>query len=99
MTARAARPRRAARRSSSSCRHVLGLQALVPRVVDHHHRRAIAGAEAFDLDQRERAARIGLARLDARARSQIASVTRSAPFSAHDSVRQTLSTNLPTGFV
>ncbi len=30
---------------------------------------------------------------------QISSVTRSAPFSAHDSVRHTLSTNVPTGFV
>jgi len=30
---------------------------------------------------------------------QISSVTRPAPFTAHDSVRHTLSTNVPTGFV
>ena len=87
------RPRRA-RMSSTSCR-VLRLLALVPGVVDHHHRRAVAGAEALDLDQRERAAGVGLARLDAESSPHSSSVTRSAPFSAQDSVRQTCSDELP----
>ena len=47
---RSARPRRASRRSSSSSRRILRPQALVPGVVDHHDRRAIARAEALDLD-------------------------------------------------
>ena len=34
---------------------VLRLEALVPAVVDHHERRAIARAEAFDFHQREHA--------------------------------------------
>ena len=79
-------------------RRVLRLQALVPGVVHHDDRRAIARAEAFDLEQRERPARVGLARPDAE-RLQISSVTRSAPFSAHDSVRQTSARSVPTGFV
>ena len=48
-------------------RGVFRLQALVPGVVDHHHRRPIAGAETLDFEQRERAARVGLARLRCRA--------------------------------
>src|SRR5690349_12597918 len=42
----------------------LGRLAFLPRIVDHDHRRAIARAEAFDFEERERAAAIGLARLD-----------------------------------
>ena len=80
-------------------RHVLRPQPLVPRVVDHHDRRSIACAEAFDFEQRERAARDRSRRARSRASRTISSVTRSAPFSAHDSVRHTCSTNLPTGLV
>jgi len=64
--------------------------ALVPRVVDHDHRRAVTRAEALYLEQRERSVRVGLARLEARLRPQ---------FLAQDNVRQTCSTNLPTGRV
>ena len=32
-------------------------------VVDHHHRRAVAGAEALELQQREHPGRVGLADL------------------------------------
>ena len=39
---------RAGRRAAAGTS--LGLQALVPRVVDHHDRRAVAGAETLDLD-------------------------------------------------
>ena len=75
-----------------------GAGARASVVVHHHDRRAIAGAETLELQQRERADGIGLARLDPSC-SQSASVTRSAPFSAHDSVRHTCSTYLPTGRV
>ena len=69
----------------------------MPRVVDHHDRRAIAGAEAFDFEQRERAASASVSPGLIPSFADSSSVTRSAPFSAHDSVRQTCSTNLPTG--
>src|SRR5262245_3887031 len=46
-------------------RRVLGPQALVPRIVDHHHRRAIARAQALHLDQREHPVLVGLAGLEA----------------------------------
>ena len=46
------------------CARVFGLLALVPVIVDAHHGRAVAGAEAFDLHQRERPGRVRLARLD-----------------------------------
>ena len=36
-------------------------------VVHHHDRRAVAGAEALELEQREHARRVGLADLDPRA--------------------------------
>ena len=79
-------------------RTTLRRRPLVPvLVVHHHHRRAVAGAEALELEQREHARRVGLADLDARASRCSASVTRSAPASAHDSVRHTCSTYLPTG--
>src|SRR5262245_60993972 len=38
---------------------------LLPRVVDHDDRRAIAGAQAFDFEKRERAGLVGLAGVDA----------------------------------
>src|SRR5206468_5805266 len=41
-------------------RRVLGLETLVPGIVDHHHRRPIAGAETLDFDERERAGLVGL---------------------------------------
>ena len=44
---------------------VFGLQALVPAVVHHHERRAIARAEALDFHQREHARRIGAVRFGA----------------------------------
>src|SRR5207248_2437706 len=37
---------------------------LLPRVIHHDHRRAVARPEAFDLEERERAAGVGLTRLD-----------------------------------
>src|SRR5262245_56044445 len=46
-------------------RRVLGPLALVPRIVDHHHRRAIARAKALDLDQREHPVLVGLTGLEA----------------------------------
>src|SRR5882762_768214 len=52
-------------------RALLGREALVPVVVDHHDRRAIACAEALDLHQRERPRRVGLARLDSQLRAQL----------------------------
>src|SRR5882672_3509819 len=52
-------------------RALLRRQPLVPVVVDHHDGRAIAGTEALDLYQRERAARIRFARLDAELRAQL----------------------------
>ena len=45
--------------------HLFGRQAFVPVVIHHHDRRAVAGAEAFHFEQRERAAGVGLPRLDA----------------------------------
>src|ERR1700690_1625769 len=44
---------------------VLRLQTLVPGVVDHDAWRPIARAQAFDLDERKRAGRVGLARTNA----------------------------------
>jgi len=52
-------------------RALLGREALVPVVVDHHDRRAIARAEALDLHQRERPRRVGLAGLDSQLRAQL----------------------------
>jgi hypothetical protein len=75
---------------------VLRLQALVPVIVDQDDRRPVARAKALDLEQRERAAWIGLAGPDSSLRDST-SVTRSAPFKAHDSVRHTCSTYFPTG--
>ena len=64
--------------------HLPGREPLVPVVVDHHHRRAIARAEAFDLDERERAGRIGLARLDPELGAQLLG----HPFGAKERARQ-----------
>ena len=61
---RAPADHRAACATSPGCRHLL------PGVVDHHDRRAIARAETLDLDEREGAARVGLARLDGELRAQ-----------------------------
>src|SRR5215471_7458069 len=43
---------------------ILRSLAFMPGVVHHHDRRAIAGPETLDLEQRERAGGIGFARLD-----------------------------------
>ena len=77
---------------------VFGRQTLVPAVVDHHERRAIARAEALHFHQRERPD--GSVPLGSVPRASISSsVTRSAPRSAHGSVRHTCTTYLPTGRV
>src|SRR5882762_3631304 len=94
-------------------RALLGREALVPVVVDHHDRRAIACAEALDLHQRERPRRVGLAGLDSQLRAQLlgdalGAQQRARQRAAHvehvlpdrpREVRHTLSTYFPTGRV
>src|SRR5216117_2585425 len=41
-------------------RRLLRFLALVPRVVDHDHRRAVAGAKALHFEEREGPGRVGL---------------------------------------
>ncbi len=60
-------------------------------VVHHQHGRAVARAETLDLDDRERADG-SVPPSGISSASVISSVTRSAPLSAHDSVRQTCTT-------
>jgi hypothetical protein len=50
---------------------LLRRQALVPAVVHHHQRRAIARAQALHFHQRKRACRIGAVRFGAQRRRQL----------------------------
>ncbi len=59
--------------------HVLGPLALVPVVVHADDRRAIARAEAFDLEQRELARGVGFARLEAQRLGQLLGDPLGAP--------------------
>ncbi len=79
--------------------HVLGPLALVPVVVDADDRRAIARAEAFDLEQRELARRRRSRPAGCRARPTVPRSPARRRCSAHDSVRHTCRTYLPVGRV
>src|SRR3970040_1374418 len=50
---------------------LFGGQTLVPPLADHHHRRRVTGPGAFDLEQAESAACVGLADADAQRRREL----------------------------